>query len=766
MEMFSKLSKVDIVDLVKWVRDHNWNVVIGFKSVQYNVFEIDLSDPWKYKFVPDVGRIPVRKVSNNKRLLSVVSGYSTEVEDVSSALETEARKRSRWGSYPSPSQASTTRVGSLKKSIDHEITEFEFEFCLDSDGFIKNKDYKIPNYQLKSRTEPKTTEGLDEYYTDYDDDFDEDTMDVEDIPEDADFEWCWDEEGRLRIDEIDKEDASSRLSNKDYQLSAASGVILEDSEKIKNNKKQSEPQLSNNSSGRLVIHKHRLNNDESEFAKNASNNILTGQLKHHENAVDTNKNASSSSHASDEFDKNVDESGASESVERTESGVSRSEAGTSSSRRAKKRVGQITPPPTTSEKKEDEKTAETNATYRSSIIPPKASKSEGVQKTSKIASMFEMKKENNNSSSNLNILNRNKSSSNVQAVVNKPKSLDLKQKPGVPAPAPVRTQVVEVFEYDPLLGYCTVKRKTVPINEPAESVQSPVSANLNFLQTPPPQQPETQEHAFTHQDKPAADEAGVEDATDKDTSELSVKESEQQTSSGTSSKENKVPETSQQARSGESPMIPLSSMSKYDIPFLNSILGQKSIPEPPKSKPPKLPDSKLPMPKISTGAGASKKEPEKKEVVAPKSEIKVEVQADTKINVTVTKPVEKSAAEKPKEKAAETEKKDKNVNEAREWYWDYDEGCWKECDPDEEYEWEYIDDDDNDNEKQEEEIQATVKLSTQQNATVELSKDGKSSAESVTKKDRKADSTKDEGKENDNILFLVSTQFFRIRHQG
>ena len=100
MEMFSKLSKVDIVDLVKWVRDHNWNVVIGFKSVQYNVFEIDLSDPWKYKFVPDVGRIPVRKVSNNKRLLSVVSGYSTEEEDVSSALETEARKRSRWGSYP------------------------------------------------------------------------------------------------------------------------------------------------------------------------------------------------------------------------------------------------------------------------------------------------------------------------------------------------------------------------------------------------------------------------------------------------------------------------------------------------------------------------------------------------------------------------------------------------------------------------------------------------------------------------------------------
>ena len=33
-------------------------------------------------------------------------------------------------------------------NIDEKISEFEFEFCLDSDGFIKNKDYKIPNYQV------------------------------------------------------------------------------------------------------------------------------------------------------------------------------------------------------------------------------------------------------------------------------------------------------------------------------------------------------------------------------------------------------------------------------------------------------------------------------------------------------------------------------------------------------------------------------------------------------------------------------------------
>ena len=52
-----------------------------------------------------------------------------------------------------------------------------------------------------------------------------------------------------------------------------------------------------------------------------------------------------------------------------------------------------------------------------------------------------------------------------------------------------------------------------------------------------------------------------------------------------------------------------------------------------------------------------------------------------------------------------------DVAEAKEWYWDYDEGIWKECDPDEEYEWEYIDDEDNEENKTNcLDIQATVKL--------------------------------------------------------
>ena len=34
--------------------------------------------------------------------------------------------------------------------------------------------------------------------------------------------------------------------------------------------------------------------------------------------------------------------------------------------------------------------------------------------------------------------------------------------------------------------------------------------------------------------------------------------------------------------------------------------------------------------------------------------------------------------------------------EAKEYYWDYEENCWRECDDDEEYEWEYIDSEEED----------------------------------------------------------------------
>ena len=480
----------------------------------------------------------------------------------------------------------------------------------------------------------------------------------------------------------------------------------------------------------------------------------------------------------------------------------------SSSRRAKKRIAQITPPPTTSDgKKESDTQAKANensSNFRSSIIPPKAPKSEGiksdVQKTSKIASMFERQKENNNSGTNLNRnpVIRNQSASNVVMAQNKPKTLDLKPK-AAPAPAPPKTQVIEVFEYDPMLGYCTVKRKTVPITEgPASAgadnnVQSPsVSANLSFLQSPtqPPPTPSKPDTA-TEAEQPAFKEKPEEPQQEKDKSistqeqdnseiisqgnEKSVDENENDipTSSGTSSKENKVPNNQTKKASG-APLVPLTGMSKYDdIPF-PWIFGQKTIPEPPKSKPPKLPksvNSKLPMPKMNNAsAPATSTETGKKETPAPvqaapaPTEIKVEIEEDTKVNVKVTKPPEKTEESTTRKESKEKKSSDsKGANEAKEWYWDYDEECWKECDPDEEYEWEYIDDEDEDkNKSTNEEIQATVKLSdkskSQQN-TLESSKDVKNSADSVTKKDRKADLPKDESK----IINIFELAHLRVR---
>ena len=127
---------------------------------------------------------------------------------------------------------------------------------------------------------------------------------------------------------------------------------------------------------------------------------------------------------------------------------------------------------------------------------------------------------------------------------------------------------------------------------------------------------------------------------------------------------------------------------------------------------------------------------------------------ETEVHVTVSKPPEPT----------KREDKEKGLKEAKEWYWDYDENCWKECDPDEEYEWEYIDDDDNDENKNaaSQEIQATVKLSeksrSQQNIS-ETSKELRNSTDSVTKRERKGgDLPKDEGKTLKDFFFLRSVK--------
>merc|ERR1719312_74353 len=108
----------------------------------------------------------------------------------------------------------------------------------------------------------------------------------------------------------------------------------------------------------------------------------------------------------------------------------------------------------------------------------------------------------------------------------------------------------------------------------------------------------------------------------------------------------------------------------------------------------------------------------------------------------IKKESEPSSATEIKEKKESTSKI--NLDEAKEWYWDYDKNCWKECDPNEEYEWEYIE---SDEEKELEkkastnDLHTTVKLSEKakslQNVN-ETTKDNKTSADS-TKKDKKTE---------------------------
>ena len=132
--------------------------------------------------------------------------------------------------------------------------------------------------------------------------------------------------------------------------------------------------------------------------------------------------------------------------------------------------------------------------------------------------------------------------------------------------------MIEVFEYDPMLGYCTVKRKTVPLTP---VVTEPVSANLSFLQTkedtPPPTKPEPETSLTEPVSAPLSEpEAEIQQEVSE------VEQGEAATSSGTSSKENQIPNIVRQDTPGTA-LIPLSSMSKYDIPFLNTLLCQKGI---------------------------------------------------------------------------------------------------------------------------------------------------------------------------------------------
>ena len=296
--------------------------------------------------------------------------------------------------------------------------------------------------------------------------------------------------------------------------------------------------------------------------------------------------------------------------------------------------------------------------------------------------------------------------------------MDQPRKQNVQAPPPPKTQVIEVFEYDPLLGYCTVKRKTVPINDVEEAL-TPVSVNMSFLNSNKEEPVVSKEGVLEYASEQTENQK--ESIKDKKT-ELIKEEDQSGRSSNSSSKENKLPhnQTLQKNAEKESPrpLLPRSSLSNYDNPLISAILEQaigKPIPEPPKCKPPCLPDSvgqALRVPPTKRSVSLNEDEdmapvliestsPEPlvpNEPNPPVSDIKVEVnvEKETEVNVTVKMP------EKP------TGTKPGCPQEAKEFYWDYEESCWKECDPDEEYEWEYID---SEEEKALEEVADKQKLS-------------------------------------------------------
>jgi hypothetical protein len=226
------------------------------------------------------------------------------------------------------------------------------------------------------------------------------------------------------------------------------------------------------------------------------------------------------------------------------------------------------------------------------------------------------------------------------------------------------------------------------------------------------------------------------------------------------------------------PLVPLSSITKYDIPFLGQLLAVNiakqpvspaaTIPEPPKCKPPSLPTSVggalPPLPaapvarrslnnNISGPGNASSGQSEIKQqkatlgaetslelvsakISSTKSESNIEMtQANTDIEnerkkcheVTVIIPKITSASVAPKNLSSlqsDTKASGSSTNSAKptssnnnnggekEWYWDYEENCWKECDPDEDYEWEYIESDDENNDGNKNKHQQTTTNAT------------------------------------------------------
>ena len=736
IDMFTKISKADITDLVGWVRERNWDVVIGYKELEYNVFSIDQSDPWRHKFIPDKGLIPVKK---GKRMLSVPSSSGLSDDDISG----DGRKRSRNNSgLFQPSQCSARKSGSfisMKKSngsagtsgnYDNNNNEdFEFEFAMDSDGFIKNKDYRW-NHQVQ-------TVDNDDDYDDYDE-FDEDTMDVEELPDDAEFEWCWGEDGNLKIYEIDKAQKSDTNAEPFLDNNNENSFNF-----ANNNARMKEPELKPSP---LI---------ESLIAVNSENNSQLNQEFPQQTSCQLKAELSESAPSKRIHEEPLPHSSSSKSKSLPNSkSCKTSNATSTSSRRAMKRNAAPTPPPPESRTTLDAPGGRSNNNRNggiqtttmaaSAVSPSKAAKQDGggdQTKMGKIASMFENP---DHSIKKLAKLHNNNNNNNNKVLSNHMEDEKPKLNTG-PVNCQPKTMVVEVFEYDPMLGYCTVKRKTVPIDEEESARKDSLtpSINLSYLQSPeveegPPLPGEAAGNPLNEAlGPPSAEAVNPPREESKEKEEVEKKSESRMDKAEDDSCSELTSTTGQQQQQQEDNnakrpsmvegLVPLSSMSKYDIPFLGPLLANmgKGIPEPPRSKPPSLPKSAVVVSNVlprlrpskslseedfkqqqqqqpptdsekssAASDNGSKRKPTPDAITkptSPRTDIKVQIEdeeAEPKVvNITVPKPEAGGGLNDADKKPLE---------EAKEWYWDYDDCCWKECEPDEEYEWEYLDSDDDD----------------------------------------------------------------------
>lgn len=466
-----------------------------------------------------------------------------------------------------------------------------------------------------------------EYEYEYDE-FEENTIDVEDLPEDADFEWLWGEDGTLQINEINKDDTQSKSIFADQYKNQANDLEIPISNQIEGIDYDN-IDIAVNGHTEDIIELPPDKNDDSKIYNKPGSTVSCGGSSEIRRA---------SKRAADAFDDTVDDNiSVIKDKEAFDDIIPIKSARTISPQKEAdtvERFGMV---------EEDEisnssesiislKTGEQSRGFYSNILGIKTidePKRKSILQKKSLPVEMNMKsgKDIGNSNNNSKIHQKDKNFDKLIETVGDIKNADIVKSDNIKQPEAKDKCLVQ----EKLENIQTSEHFTSKIEEPEQIV-----AKTSTILPMPDIKVDHIEASL-----PAED----------DSTEVIVK-----------------PMTDL--------LVPASSISKYDIPFfLAKLINNKPIPEPPKSKPPCLPTS------IEHGLIASK------------------------TNSTTTKPKESVVEE-----------------EAKDWYWDYEECVWKECDPKDEYEWEYMD---SEEEKKVEEIVENKKAEESTKKTTKDAKTGK-----------------------------------------